>query len=88
MANSKTARGLRTIHWPDLKFPPINLWVMASLVNSEASQSSEEDTRIHRWQRPGPSADKTAKRANALQTVRRNINRKLESLLAIRGGKV
>ncbi len=79
-------QGYREITWPDLRFPPINLWVMASLANSEASASSEEpatssvesDTRIHRRQRPGLT------RTNALH---KHLHRRLESILAVRGGK-
>ena len=70
-------QGESRITWPELRFPPINLWVMATM----PSQSSEEDTRTHRWQRPG------LKKTNALQPVTRNVNRRLESLLALRGGK-
>ena len=78
-------QGESRITWPELRFPPINLWVMAPRVSVHAnelpSQSSNEDTRTHRWQRPG------LKKTNALQPVTRNINRRLESLLALRGGK-
>jgi len=78
-------QGSKEIRWPELRFPPINLWVMAPLVSAHAnklpSKSAEKATRTHRRQRPGSN------RTNALRTVKRNVNRKLESLLALRGGK-
>ena len=73
MASSKSAIGTLGIAWPDFKFPPINLWVVASL-----PKASLVNTRTHRRQRPG------LKRTNALH---KNLHRRLESILAVRGGK-
>jgi len=68
------------IAWPELRFPPINLWVVASLSSEWKPKASLVNTRTHRSQCPGSSA----KRPNALQ---RHLHRRLESLLAVRGGK-
>ncbi|MDQ7004951.1 MAG: hypothetical protein Q9N67_08565 [Ghiorsea sp.] len=73
------------IKWADLKFPPINLWVMASLSYDMPSQG--ETTHIHRRQRSGLDAvrrDTNSRRPNALH----KLHRRLESLLAMRGGKI
>ncbi len=73
------------VRWAELKFPPINLWVMASLSYDKPSQG--ETAHIHRRQRPGLNAivRKTqGKQPNALH----NLHKRLESLLAVRGGKV
>ena len=109
-----------------LRFPPINLWVVASLPRSKPPKEVRPNTaaRIHRRQRPGFSAKRpnalnshvngrtqdgcadqntliceergnrnfrAARRRKAmdtLSTVRTNIHRRLESLLAVRGGKL
>ncbi len=114
------------IAWPSLRFPPINLWVMASLPGSKPSKWPGSNTAAHtrRRQHPGLSAKRPnalnshvngrtqdgcagqtglicKKRGNrnfhaarsrkaieTLSTVRTNIHRRLESLLAIRGGKL
>ncbi len=68
-----------SIEWPSLKFPPINLWVVASFTNERKPEASLVNTHTHRRQRPG-----SVKRPNAL----RNLHRRLESVLAIRGGKL
>jgi len=113
-----------SVVWPSFKFPPINLWVVASLSSRRSPKGSLTGTHTHRRQRPGVSA----KRPNALQsydnnrtqdgcadqtglicekrenrnfrasrsrkvtdslsTVKKNIHRRLESLLAVRGGKL
>jgi len=67
------------IVWPELRFPPINLWVVASLSSGRSPKGSLLGTHMHRRQRPGVSV----KRPNAL----RKLHRRLESLLAVRGGK-
>ncbi|NOR72837.1 MAG: hypothetical protein GQ467_03090 [Mariprofundaceae bacterium] len=80
---AKLKRSLKNrIKWPELRFPPINLWVMASLPGSKPSKAFHLDmaTHTHRRQRPGLSA----KRPNALN----KLHRRLESLLAVRGGKL
>jgi len=77
------------ITWADLKFPPINLWVMASLSYDTPSQG--ETAHIHRRQRPGLDVvgrtferQTDSRKPNALH----KLHRRLESLLAVRGGKV
>lgn len=77
---TRVASVVKRIEWPDLKFPPINLWVVASLPSGWSPVSADKAARTHRRQRPGVSA----KRPNALQ---KNIQRRLESILAVRGGK-
>jgi len=69
-----------SVVWPSLKFPPINLWVVASLSSEWKPKASLVNTRTHRRQRPG-----SVKRPNALRI---NIQRRLASLLALRGGKL
>jgi len=68
-----------SVVWPTLKFPPINLWVVASLSSEWVPKASLVNTHTHRRQRPG-----SVKRPNALQ----KLHRRLESLLAVRGGKL
>lgn len=90
MENSKLASEFR-IRWAELRFPPINLWVMASLSYDKPSQE-ETTAHIHRRQRPGLNAvgrqmkdnRPNRKQPNALH----KLHRRLESLLAVRGGKV
>ena len=74
------------IQWAELQFPPINLWVMASLAYEQGA-SQRETAHIHQRQRLGSTAvDGQIKRRkpNALH----KLHRRLESLLAVRGGKV
>lgn len=75
-------QGESRITWPEFKFPPINLWVMASLSGSMPSKKVRLNTtaHTHRIQPPGFSA----KRPNTLNT----LHRRLASLLAVRGGKL
>ena len=81
MENSRLSPEFR-VRWAELKFPPINLWVMASLSYDTPSQG--ETAHIHRRQRLGSMHVKQSKRPNALH----KLHRRLESLLAVRGGKV
>jgi len=80
MESSRLSSEFR-VRWAELKFPPINLWVMASLsYDDEVSQ--RETAHIHRRQRPG--LDTMSRKPNALH----KLHRRLESLLAVRGGRV
>jgi len=122
---AKLKRSLKNrIKWPELRFPPINLWVMASLPGSKPSKVFHLDMATHTRQRPGFSAKRpnalnshvngrtqdgcadqntlicekrgnrnfraarSRKAMDTLSTVRTNIHRRLESLLAVRGGKL
>jgi len=78
MASSESVNGLG-IYWPELKFPPINLWVVASLSSERSPKGPLLGTHTHRRQRPG-----SVKRPNAL----RKLHRRLETVLAVRGGKL
>jgi len=73
MASSKLASEFR-IHWAELRFPPLNLWVMASL---SASVSSHNHT--HRKTTPAP---------NKSSKTLHKLHQRLETLLAVRGGKI
>jgi len=111
------------IAWPELRFPPINLWVVASLSSEWKPKASLVNAHTHRRQRPGVSAkrpnalrsydnnriqdgcadqtrlicekrenrnfraSRSRKVTDSLSTVKKNIHRRLESLLAVRGGK-
>jgi len=77
MASSKLTTGL-SISWAEFKFPPINLWVMASLSDNKPSKG--ETTHRHRWHRPGFMQ---SMQPNAMQI---NMARH-QQLLAERGGK-
>jgi len=88
MENSRLSSEFR-VRWADLKFPPINLWVMASLSYDTPSQG--ETAHIHRRQRPGLDVvgrtfkrQPNSRKPNALH----KLHRRLESLLAVRGGRV
>ena len=76
MASSKPSTSKLGLAWPELRFPPINLWVVASLSSFHhevgaarklTSRGLHSPERIHATQR---------------------LHRRLESLLAVRGGKV
>jgi hypothetical protein len=82
MANSKLSSEFR-VAWAELRFPPINLWAMASLP-LDGLPSKRETTHIHRRQRPGSMRQHDRKQPNAL----RKLHRRLEALLAVRGGKI
>jgi len=69
------------VQWAEMKFPPINLWVMASLFNND-SPSQGATAHMHRRQRPG--SDVSMHQPNALH----KLHRRLETLLAVRGGKI
>jgi len=73
MASSKLSSGFR-IHWAELRFPPLNLWVMAASVSSKGNAADTQKKSIS-----APS-----KSSRALQ----KLHRRLETLLAVRGGKV
>jgi len=73
MASSKLASEFR-IHWAELRFPPLNLWVMASL---SSSVSSHDHTQR-----------KTISAPNKSSRALHKLHRRLETLLAVRGGKI
>jgi len=89
MGNSKLEPEFR-VRWAELQFPPINLWVMASLSYDMPPQG--ETAHIHRRQRPGLDAVGRKTRDNRPHRRQPNalhkLHRRLESLLAVRGGKV
>jgi len=65
------------IEWPELRFPPINLWVLAG---SPVLSHGSENTHNHRPQRPGM----TGNHANSL----RNFGHvRMQAILAMHGGK-
>lgn len=64
------------IQWAEMKFPPINLWVVAAL--SQLPQGICDHPR-----RRHCLASAQRARANA----RQDLHRKLDTLLALRGGK-
>jgi len=76
MASSKLSSEFR-VHWAELRFPPLNLWVMASL--SSVSVSPNGDTAT---QKKSISAPRKSSRALY------KLHRRLETLLAVRGGKI
>jgi len=66
------------IEWPELRFPPINLWV---LTGSCVFHSRErKNTRNHRPQRPGMREI----HANSLKHFR---HERMNEILSMRGGK-
>jgi len=72
MANSKAPSEL-SIYWAELRFPPLNLWVMASLPFSRTIAATHK---------------KPINTANNSPRALHKTHRKLETLLAVRGGKV
>jgi len=65
------------IEWAELRFPPINLWVLAG---STVLSNGLESTHNHRPQRPGM----TGNHANSLQYFG---HERMQQILAMRGGK-
>lgn len=76
MASSNLSLEFR-IHWAELRFPPLNLWVMPSL--SSGSMPSNGNT-VDTQQKP-ISAPINSSRAL------HKLHRQLATLLAVRGGK-
>ena len=76
MASSKSSTAKFGLAWPELRFPPINLWVVASLsaLNHEAYVPKQSTSR--------------ALQSNERMHATERLHRRLESLLAVRGGKV
>lgn len=77
MASSKLPSEFR-IRWAEFRFPPLNLWVMASLSSDSASYN-------------GNTADLQQKPINAPNKSSRalhKLHRRLETFLAVRGGKI
>ncbi len=74
------------IQWAELKFPPINLWVMASLADKQGALQKNA-AHIHQRQRLGHAAVGHQARCKTSKTLHK-LHRRLESLLAVRGGKV
>jgi len=71
------------INWPELRFPPINLWAMAAM------PQMIEQARSHRTQRPVFSASQTAGEKTALHHLstshgRRDIRMQMQRLLTSR----
>jgi len=73
MANSKLTSEFR-IYWAELRFPPLNLWVMASLSPSVSSHDNTQRKTISAPNKSSRALDK--------------LHRRLETLLAVRGGNV
>ncbi len=68
----------RRIDWPELRFPPINLWVMAALPRAGMP---------HRKQRPvAPSRGVQGAQAPALHEWMQGRSRMLGRMLAMRSG--
>ena len=65
----------KTIEWPELTFPPINLWVLNS---SPVLSDNGESTHNYRSQRPGMN-----KHENSLQNFGYD---RIKEILAMRGG--
>jgi len=71
------------IHWPELRFPPINLWAIAAM------PQMIEQARSHRKQRPVFSVAQTAGEKMALHQFRtrhgrRDIRMQMQRLLTSR----
>ncbi len=74
------------IDWPELRFPPINLWVMAALPHA-AARPAEHAARTHRKQRPVAShrGELALHHLMPGQAIsRRNIRMQMQRLLAAR----
>jgi len=67
----------KDITWAEMKFPPINLWVLAG---SPVLSDRLENTRNHRLQRPGMKDN----HANSLRYFGRE---QIQKILAMHGGK-
>ncbi len=68
---------MKHIEWPELRFPPINLWV---LTGSPVFSNGFENTRNHRPQRPGMKNN----HANSLHYFG---HVQMQKILAMHGGK-
>ena len=67
----------KELTWAELKFPPINLWVLAG---SHVLHNEFENTRNHRLQRPGM-------KANHANSLRYFGHAQMQKILAMHGGK-
>jgi len=76
MASSDSTHG---ISWPERRFPPINLWVLAR--SPVFHSHGGESTHIHRSQRPGM-------KINHGNTLHHFGYDRIKELLAMRGGKL
>ncbi len=76
MASSKLSSEF-SVRWAELKFPPINLWVMASLSSVSVNPNGDTDTQKKSISAPRKSSGSLHK-----------LHRRLETLLAVRGGKI
>jgi len=73
--DTSCAASAKSMEWPELTFPPINLWVLAS---SPVASSEGESTHNHRPQRPDMNNHE-----KALQHFGQG---KIKEILAMRGG--
>jgi len=67
----------QNIQWPELRFPPINLWVLAG---STVLSNGFESTHNHRSQRPGMKGN----HANSLHYFEHG---RMKAIPAMHGGK-
>ncbi len=74
---ASASSAVKKIEWAEMKFPPINLWVLAS--SSVFHSHRREDTHNHRPQRPGMRKI----HANSLKHFR---HIQMQHILAMRGG--
>jgi len=65
------------VQWPELKFPPINLWVLAG---STVLSNGFESTHNHRSQRPGMQG-------NHANSLRYFGHAQMQRILTMHGGK-
>ncbi len=65
------------IEWAEMKFPPINLWVLAG---STVLSNGFESTHNHRPQRPGM-------KGNHANSLRYFGHEQMKAILAMHGGK-
>ena len=72
MASSNRSSELN-VYWAELRFPPLNLWLMASLPFRRNIAATDENITSA----PNKSSKALYK-----------LHRRLEALLAVRGGKV
>jgi len=68
---------VKKVTWAELKFPPINLWVLAG---STVLSNGLESTHNHRSQRPGMQGN----HANSLHYFG---HERMQQILAMHGGK-
>jgi len=68
---------VKKVTWAELKFPPINLWVLAG---STVLSNEFESTHNHRSQRPGM-------KGNHANSLRYFEHEQMKAILAMHGGK-